>query len=192
MLWSIGFNINFPKSAGVALKSGRNGSCVSVRGCPRIAAAMSAFRNTRSSGNLQAHPEFAAALKARALPAMKRLVTNGAQPWRRDHLHGHRGIDEDGRDRSLDHKLSNILVPKGSRLAAVMDDVAPAADDIVLPKTSSGVFNTTNIRLRAAQSRDREYCRHWFCNGPVHRHGDPGWRGSWLLHDMRGRRVCRL
>src|SRR3712207_4748495 len=54
-------------------------------------------------------------------------------------------LTKDGRDRSLDHKLSGILVPRGSDLAKVIDMVAPQDDDIVLPKTSSGVFNSTNI-----------------------------------------------
>jgi nicotinamidase-related amidase len=54
-------------------------------------------------------------------------------------------LTQDGRDRSLDHKLSDMHVPKGSRLAQVIAEVAPVGDEIVLPKTSSGVFNSTNI-----------------------------------------------
>jgi len=52
---------------------------------------------------------------------------------------------KDGRDRSLDYKLSNFFIAKGSWEAKVLDAVAPDDDDIVLPKTSSGVFNSTNI-----------------------------------------------
>ncbi|GMQ96045.1 MAG: cysteine hydrolase [Gammaproteobacteria bacterium] len=51
----------------------------------------------------------------------------------------------DGRDRSLDHKLSGYHVPKGSGDARVIGSLAPAGDEIVLPKTASGVFNATNI-----------------------------------------------
>lgn len=51
----------------------------------------------------------------------------------------------DGRDRSLDHKLSNYHVPKGSPDAHVVDPLAPVGDEIVIPKTASGVFNATNI-----------------------------------------------
>lgn len=51
----------------------------------------------------------------------------------------------DGRDCSLDHKLSNMHVPKGSPQGRVIDVLAPADNEIVLPKTSSGVFNSTNI-----------------------------------------------
>jgi nicotinamidase-related amidase len=54
-------------------------------------------------------------------------------------------LTRDGRDRSLDHKLSDMHVPRGSRLGKVVDEIAPGEDEIVLPKTSSGVFNSTNI-----------------------------------------------
>ncbi|MDJ0958362.1 MAG: isochorismatase family cysteine hydrolase [Arenicellales bacterium] len=54
-------------------------------------------------------------------------------------------LTKDGRDRSLDHKLSGYNVPKGSPDGKVIDALAPAEDEIVLPKTASGVFNSTNI-----------------------------------------------
>ncbi|MGQ0564167.1 MAG: cysteine hydrolase family protein [Gemmobacter sp.] len=54
-------------------------------------------------------------------------------------------LTEDGRDISLDHRLSGILVPKGHPMGGVIDALAPVANEIVLPKTSSGVFNSTSI-----------------------------------------------
>ena len=54
-------------------------------------------------------------------------------------------LTADGRDRSLDHKLSGFFVARGSWGARVIDAIAPRADEIVLPKTSSSVFNSTNI-----------------------------------------------
>ncbi len=54
-------------------------------------------------------------------------------------------LTEDGRDRSLDHKLSPIHVPKGSPLGRVIPELEPVTNEIVLPKTSSGVFNSTAI-----------------------------------------------
>jgi len=51
----------------------------------------------------------------------------------------------DGRDRSLDYKISGLGVPRGSWDAKVIDEIAPAEDEIVLPKTSSSVFISTNI-----------------------------------------------
>jgi nicotinamidase-related amidase len=54
-------------------------------------------------------------------------------------------LTADGRDRSLDHKLSDIHLPRGAPEAQVIAELAPGPDEIVLPKTSSGVFNSTNI-----------------------------------------------
>jgi ureidoacrylate peracid hydrolase len=54
-------------------------------------------------------------------------------------------LTRDGRDRSLDYKISGLHVPKGSWDARVIDAIAPAEDEIVLPKTSSSVFISTNI-----------------------------------------------
>ncbi|MBD9562628.1 isochorismatase family cysteine hydrolase [Pseudomonas sp. PDM09] len=54
-------------------------------------------------------------------------------------------LTADGRDRSLDHKLSDMHLPKGSPQARIIDDLTPIENEIVLPKTSSGVFNSTNI-----------------------------------------------
>ena len=51
----------------------------------------------------------------------------------------------DGRDRSLDHKISGLFFPRGSWEAKVIDAVGPDQNDIVIPKTASGVFNSTNI-----------------------------------------------
>lgn len=51
----------------------------------------------------------------------------------------------DGRDRSLDYRITGFHVPKGSWDGRVIDEIAPAGDEIVLPKTSSSVFVSTNI-----------------------------------------------
>jgi nicotinamidase-related amidase len=51
----------------------------------------------------------------------------------------------DGRDRSRDYKLSGINVTKGSWQAKVVETVAPQGGEMVLPKTSSSVFNSTNL-----------------------------------------------
>ena len=51
----------------------------------------------------------------------------------------------DGRDRSLDYKITGFHVPKGSWDGKVIDPIAPEGDEIVLPKTSSSVFISTHI-----------------------------------------------
>lgn len=51
----------------------------------------------------------------------------------------------DGRDMGLDYKISGLFCPKGSRDARVIDAIAPQGDEIVIPKTSSSPFISTNI-----------------------------------------------
>ncbi len=54
-------------------------------------------------------------------------------------------LTRDGRDLSLDYKISGLFVPRGSWDAKVLDAIAPGPDEIVLGKTSSSVFISTNI-----------------------------------------------
>jgi ureidoacrylate peracid hydrolase len=54
-------------------------------------------------------------------------------------------MTRDGRDRSLDYKISGIDVPRGSWEAQVLDEIAPADDEMIFCKTSSNVFVSTNI-----------------------------------------------
>ena len=54
-------------------------------------------------------------------------------------------LTADGRDRSLDYKITGFNVPKDSSDARVLDVIKPINDEIVFPKTSSSVFISTNI-----------------------------------------------
>ena len=54
-------------------------------------------------------------------------------------------LTKDGRDRSLDYKITGFNVPKGSWDGKVIDEIAPGDDEIVLPKSSSSVFMSTHI-----------------------------------------------
>jgi ureidoacrylate peracid hydrolase len=54
-------------------------------------------------------------------------------------------MTRDDRDRSLDYKISGINVPRGSWDARVLEEIAPAEDEMVFRKTSSSVFISTNI-----------------------------------------------
>jgi ureidoacrylate peracid hydrolase len=56
-----------------------------------------------------------------------------------------RSLTKDGRDRSLDYKITGFNVPPDSWDGQVIDAIAPGEDEIVLPKTSSSVFISTNI-----------------------------------------------
>jgi ureidoacrylate peracid hydrolase len=54
-------------------------------------------------------------------------------------------LTADGRDRSLDYKITGFNVPRGSPDAKVVGELRPADDEIVFPKTSSSAFISTNI-----------------------------------------------
>jgi ureidoacrylate peracid hydrolase len=54
-------------------------------------------------------------------------------------------LTKDGRDRSLDYKISGFHVPKGSWDAKVIDAIKPGEDEIHIAKTSSSVFMSTNV-----------------------------------------------
>ena len=93
----------------------------------------------------EVRPEFDAAVRATALPNMIRLVEASRSAGVEVLFTVMENLTRDGRDRSLDYKLSGISIEKGSWDAKVLDAVAPAEDEMVLPKTSSSVFNSTNI-----------------------------------------------
>ncbi len=69
-------------------------------------------------------------------------------------------LTRDGRDRSLDYKISGLHVPRGSPDARVVEELAPLEDEIVIPKTSSSVFVSTNIDfvLRNLEVRHLAIC----------------------------------
>ena len=52
---------------------------------------------------------------------------------------------KDGRDRGIDYKISGIFCAKNSKEAEVLDEIKPLDNEIIIPKTSSSVFNSTNI-----------------------------------------------
>ena len=54
-------------------------------------------------------------------------------------------MTKDGRDRSLDYKITGFNVPRGSWDAQVLDAIKPLDDEMQFPKTSSSVFISTNI-----------------------------------------------
>lgn len=54
-------------------------------------------------------------------------------------------LTKDGRDRSLDYKITGFNVPKGSWDGQTIDQLQPAEDEISLPKSSSSVFVSTHI-----------------------------------------------
>jgi len=85
------------------------------------------------------------AFETRGLPNMRRLQT-ACRTAKIEVLYTViASLTQDGRDLSLDYKISGLFCPKGSRDAQVVDDLAPQGDEIVITKTSSSVFISTNM-----------------------------------------------
>lgn len=84
-------------------------------------------------------------LRTLALPNMRRLQAGCREAGIEVLYTVIENLTADGRDRSLDYKISGIDVPKGSWDAQVADEIAPGEDEIVITKTSSSVFISTNI-----------------------------------------------
>jgi nicotinamidase-related amidase len=97
-----------------------------------------------SSAKAIKRPEHQAAA-ARAIPNIRRLLDAFRGAGLEVVYTVMENLTADGRDRSLDYKLSGIDIAKGSWEAKVIDDIAPDGDEIGLPKTSSSEFNPTKL-----------------------------------------------
>lgn len=56
-------------------------------------------------------------------------------------------LTQDGRDRSSGHKRLNLLAAPGSKEAEFLPQVGPKDDEIIINKTASGVFSSTNLNF---------------------------------------------
>jgi ureidoacrylate peracid hydrolase len=86
-----------------------------------------------------------AQLETRTVPNMQRLQAACRKAGVEVMYAVIESLTRDGRDRSLDYKITGFNVPRGSWDAKVIDAIAPGEDEIVIPKTSSSVFISTNI-----------------------------------------------
>ena len=84
-------------------------------------------------------------LETKVVPNMQRLQTACRKAGMEVMYTVIESLTKDGRDRSLDYKITGISVPRGCWDAKVIDAVAPAEDEIIIPKTSSSAFISTNI-----------------------------------------------
>lgn len=84
-------------------------------------------------------------LKSIAIPNMQRLQAGFRKAGIEVLYTTIESLTKDGRDRSLDYKITGFNVPKGSSDGKVIDELAPGDDEIVLPKGSSSVFVSTHI-----------------------------------------------
>ena len=84
-------------------------------------------------------------LEARVIPNMQAIQSACRQAGVEVMYTTIESLTRDGRDRSLDYKITGFNVPKGSWDGKVIDALAPDEDEIVLPKSSSSVFVSTHI-----------------------------------------------
>ena len=83
--------------------------------------------------------------ETRVLPNMRRLQSGFRAAGIEVLYTTIESLTRDGRDRSLDYKITGFNVAKGSWDGKVIDQLAPGEDEIVLPKSSSSVFISTHI-----------------------------------------------
>lgn len=102
------------------------------------------LQNAEVSEDVQReHPDYVDRIKRLVVPNVKRLL-DAARSNKVEVIYTTiESLTQDGRDRSLLHKLARLNVPKGSWGGQVLSEIAPMGDEIVLRKTGSGVFNTT-------------------------------------------------
>jgi ureidoacrylate peracid hydrolase len=94
---------------------------------------------------LKSHSYFFDRLRQVAIPNMKCLLASCRRNGIEVTYTVIESLTKDGRDRSLDYKITGFNVPKGSWDARVIDEIEPLEDEIVFSKTSSSVFISTNI-----------------------------------------------
>jgi len=103
------------------------------------------YRNLPAAAREREYGAFFARLETTTLPAIRRLQDACREAGIEVLFTVIESLTRDGRDRSLDYKITGFHVPRGSWDAQVVDAIRPLDDEIVLPKTSSNVFISTNI-----------------------------------------------
>jgi nicotinamidase-related amidase len=89
-------------------------------------------------------PDFDRRFRATTLPAAQRVLA--ARRGGLEVIHTViANLTADGRDRSVDYKRCGMGFPPGSRAAQVIAELAPLADELALPKSSSSPFSSTSL-----------------------------------------------
>lgn len=90
-----------------------------------------------------ARPYFFQTARDTAVPNMARLLETGRAAGAEIVFTVIESLTRDGRDRSLDYKQTNFHFAPGSPETRVIAALKPGDDEIILPKTSSSLFNST-------------------------------------------------
>lgn len=105
----------------------------------------SEYAHLSPESRAECYGHFFREMRERAIPNMQRLQTASRRAGIEVMYTVIEALTQDGRDLSLDYKISRLFCPKGSWDGKVIDAIAPRGDEIVIPKTSSSVFISTNI-----------------------------------------------
>jgi ureidoacrylate peracid hydrolase len=103
------------------------------------------FKNLSDAEFEEKHGDFMREMTDRVIPNMQRLQAGCRRAGIEVMYTLIRNLTRDGRDRSLDYKITGFNVAPDSWDAQVIDALKPLEDEIVIPKTSSNVFVSTNI-----------------------------------------------
>jgi nicotinamidase-related amidase len=98
-----------------------------------------------NAGAEATRPYFYRSAQDIAIPNMARLIEAGRQAGAEIIFTVIASLTRDGRDRSLDYKQTGFHFAPGSPQTKVIAALAPGDDEMVLPKTSSSLFNSTNF-----------------------------------------------
>ncbi|MEO6607987.1 MAG: isochorismatase family cysteine hydrolase [Aestuariivirga sp.] len=96
-----------------------------------------------NAGAASKRPYFHQTAKDIAIPNMAKLIAAGRKAKAEIIYTVIASLTQDGRDRSLDYKQSDFHFAAGSPETEVIDELRPVGDEIILPKTSSSLFNST-------------------------------------------------
>ncbi|MFQ6537115.1 MULTISPECIES: cysteine hydrolase family protein [Aphanothece] len=100
---------------------------------------------TCGSSQPRPRPQFDALVRQRTLPAARRALAL-ARGASLEVIHTViADLTADGRDRSFDYKRCGMGFAPGSPATRVIAELAPLADELVLPKSSSSPFSSTTL-----------------------------------------------
>jgi nicotinamidase-related amidase len=104
------------------------------------------FKDVSSSGIPKAQQDYYFdTLQEHVLPNVQKLLKLFREK-KMEVIHTRiQSLTQDGRDRGNGHKRLNLLAKPGSKESEFLPEVAPKGDEIVINKTASGVFSSTNL-----------------------------------------------
>lgn len=106
------------------------------------------FRDITSSGiPIEQQNYYFDTLEQRVIPNVQRLLKL-FRSKKMEIIHTRiQSLTLDGRDRSNGHKRLGLLATPGSKEADFLTEVAPEPNEIIINKTASGVFSSTNLNF---------------------------------------------